>query len=87
MVHENFIDTQLAELFRHTGIDLSTLPPIMDSARLGSALGITSASLAQDRYRNRGIPYVKVGRRVRYLRSDVTKYLIAHREGGDDGGF
>ena len=26
-----------------------------------------------------GIPYVKVGNRVRYLRVDVARYLVANR--------
>ncbi|MGP4058880.1 helix-turn-helix domain-containing protein [Mycobacterium sp. 4D054] len=39
-------------------------------------------ALAQDRYRRRGIPYVKIGGRVRYLREDVLAYLAANRVGG-----
>lgn len=71
-------------LLRQTGIDLSALPPIMSTEQLASVLGITPGALAQDRYRTAGIPYVKIGRRVRYLRADVCWYLIAHRTGGHD---
>jgi hypothetical protein len=35
----------------------------------------TTNSLAQDRYLGRGVPFIKVGRRVRYSRSDVLAYL------------
>jgi hypothetical protein len=29
---------------------------------------------------------VKLGRRVRYLRADVARYLVTHRTGGDTNG-
>ena len=35
--------------------------------------------LANDRHLRRGLPYVKFGRCVFYLRSDVIAYLAAHR--------
>ena len=83
MAHADVVDAGLAELLRQTGIDLSTLPAVMNTKQLALLLGLTPAALAQDRYRWRGIPYVKVGRRVRYLRADVCRYLIAHRSGGN----
>jgi hypothetical protein len=46
-----------------------------------STLQKTVDALAQDRYRDRGIPYIRVGRRIRYLRADVARYLIANRHG------
>lgn len=45
-------------------------------------IGSTEAALAQDRYLGRGIPFTRVGRRVRYLRADVLSYLAANRVGG-----
>jgi hypothetical protein len=42
----------------------------------------TADALAQDRYRGKGIPFVKIGGRVRYLREDVLAYLAANRIGG-----
>ena len=30
----------------------------------------------QDRYLRRGIPYLKLGRRIRYVRAQVAKYLL-----------
>lgn len=46
----------------------------------------SAASLAQDRYLKRGIPFVKYGKRVRYLRQDVLDFLAANRvEGIADG--
>lgn len=42
-------------------------------------LGVSVASLAQDRYRGEGIPYIKIGSRVRYLASDLEAYVEANR--------
>ncbi len=59
------------------------LPPIVTAAQLAPVLHTTTDALAQDRYRRRGIPYVKIGGRVRYLRADVLNYLATNRFGGD----
>ncbi len=56
----------------------------MTTQQLAPVLDVTPAALAQDRYRGVGIPYVKLGRRVRYIRADVARYLVTHRTGGDD---
>ena len=32
-----------------------------------------------DRYRGRGIPHVRIGRRIRYLKSDLLNYLKENR--------
>lgn len=42
------------------------------------ALRTTEASLAQDRYRKTGLPYVKAGKRVLYQWSDIQAYLDAN---------
>lgn len=52
---------------------------IMTAKQLATELHISEASLAQDRYRGDGIPFVKVKKRVRYLRVDVEAYLAANR--------
>jgi hypothetical protein len=53
---------------------------IMTAKQLAAVLGISEASLAQDRYKGTGIPFVKCGsRRVRYLKADVLAYLAANR--------
>lgn len=77
-------EADLAKLFAETGVDLSTLGPISTSEELAPVLKTTPSALAQDRYRGVGIPYVKHGRRVRYLRSDVARYLANNRHGGTD---
>lgn len=55
------------------------LPPVMTAKQLSAFMHISEDSLAQDRYLGRGIPFTKVGARVRYLREDVLAYLAAHR--------
>lgn len=74
---------ELTKLYADTGIDLSHLPVFMNAEQLAPAIGVTVGSLAQDRHRNRGIPYIRMGRRIRYVRAEVARYLAAHRhEGG-----
>jgi hypothetical protein len=57
---------------------------IMPAAQLGPIVTLSEGTLAQDRYRGEGIPFVKMGRRVRYLRADVARYLIANRSAPGD---
>jgi hypothetical protein len=83
---EKLVESELAEVLRQTGVDLSVLPPVMSTEELAPVLGITPGALTQDRYRGSGFPYVKLGRRVRYLRADVARYLVSHRTGGDTNG-
>jgi hypothetical protein len=83
MAIQDVTDTELSRLFIDTGIDLSTIPAIAKARELAPVMGTTEAALAQDRYRRGGIPYVKFGRRVRYLRADVARYLAAHRSSSD----
>lgn len=52
---------------------------IMTAKQLAAELHVSEASLAQDRYRGDGIPFVKIGARVRYMRADVESYLNANR--------
>ncbi|AYE93445.1 DNA-binding protein [Mycobacterium paragordonae] len=59
------------------------LPSIATAAQVAGVLQTTVDALAQDRYRRRGIPHVKIGGRVRYLRADVLKFLADNRIGGD----
>ena len=64
-------------------IALDDLPPLATPSQLAAVLQTTVDSLAQDRYRRRGVPWTKVGGRVRYLREDVLNYLNANRIVGE----
>jgi hypothetical protein len=74
-------DAELTQLYNETGIDLSPLPPIMTAEELAPAIRSSVGALAQDRYRNRGIPYTRLGRRIRYARVEVARYLLANYSG------
>jgi len=77
---KDLAEAELAKLFADTGIDLSGLPPVIKPNELAPVIRTTVDALAQDRYRDTGIPYIKIGRRVRYLRADVARYLVANRK-------
>jgi hypothetical protein len=79
MAVKDVAEAELARLFADTGIDLSPLPPVIKPDELAPVIRTTVDALAQDRHRRVGIPYIKLGRRVRYLRADVARYLMAHR--------
>jgi hypothetical protein len=59
--------------------DLAALPSVSTPKQLSQAVQMSEGSLAQDRHRGRGIPFVKIGGRVRYLRDDVINYLADNR--------
>lgn len=52
---------------------------VITAKQLAAELHMSEAALAQDRYRGTGIPFTRVGARVRYMREDVEKYLAANR--------
>jgi hypothetical protein len=60
-------------------LDPDVLPPVATPDQIADFVQTTPAALAQDRYRGRGIPFVKIAGRVRYLRKDVLAYLEANR--------
>ena len=45
-------------------------------------LNLNKNSLQRERCSGYGIPYIKIGRRVRYKLSDIEKYLDANTVGG-----
>jgi hypothetical protein len=61
-------------------LTLAELPEVAPPADVARVFHTTESALAQDRYLKRGLPYVKFGRRVRYLRADLVAYLEASRE-------
>ncbi|HYQ36846.1 MAG TPA: helix-turn-helix domain-containing protein [Mycobacterium sp.] len=45
--------------------------------QVAESLNVTTSTLAQQRYRGIGLPYIRVGRAVRYRWADVRAYLDA----------
>ena len=64
--------------------EVDGLPALMTPAEL--AQFVPDNSLAQERYLGRGVPFIRVGRRVRYSRSDVLACLEADACQRTDGG-
>lgn len=54
-------------------------PEVATPKQTAEFVSSTVQALAQDRYLNRGLPYVKFGGRIRYLRQDVLDYMAANR--------
>lgn len=74
------LERLVAEIDRQIPFDV--LPPVSMPRHVASIIGTTESALSQDRYQHKGIPYTKVGKRVRYLRSDVIAFLAANRVDG-----
>ncbi|MGW0455264.1 helix-turn-helix domain-containing protein [Gordonia sputi] len=53
-------------------------PQLATPQQVAEFMHTTVEHLAQDRYLNRGIPYVKHGRRVLYRWADVFDYIREH---------
>jgi hypothetical protein len=60
-------------------LDPEVLPPVATPKQVSQIVQTSEGALAQDRFRGTGIPFVKIGGRVRYLRQDVLAYLEANR--------
>lgn len=58
---------------------MSELPEILTPKQLSEFIGVPEKTLSQKRYLGQGIPYVKVGGHVRYLKDDVLAYIKANR--------
>ncbi|MBF6372971.1 helix-turn-helix domain-containing protein [Nocardia farcinica] len=54
------------------------LPELLTAAQTAEYIGVSEDTLAQDRYLGRGLPYVRVGRRIRYRAGDIAAYLEAN---------
>jgi hypothetical protein len=84
-IAEHLAEIELSKLYAETGIDLASCPPVMTAAVLGPVIGFSEGALAQNRYlanlgpRSDTIPYIKIGHRIRYLRADVARFLLANR--------
>lgn len=53
----------------------SDLPELLTAEHVASITGLSVETLAQWRSQKRGIPYLKIGRAVRYHPADVNAYL------------
>jgi hypothetical protein len=51
------------------------MPVLLKPSEAAALLRTSVASLAQDRFNNRGAPYIKVGYRVLYDRDTLLEYV------------
>jgi excisionase family DNA binding protein len=59
---------------------------VMSATEVAELLGVSTGSLAQMRYMRKGPDYVRLsGRRVRYRRADVERWLQSRRVELKDG--
>ncbi len=54
---------------------VGVLPDLLTAEEVAEITGLSIDTLAQWRSQKRGIPYLKIGRAVRYDPSDVQQYL------------
>jgi len=76
----NTLDSIEAERLGINAIDNNSDVYIDDRA-LAQLLGCSRVTLQQARARGEGIPYVKIGRLVRYSTRTVREWLAAHTRG------
>lgn len=63
--------------------ELQALSPLIDSVQTASILGLKPETLAQMRWRNdKRLPWVKLGKAVRYKMSDIQAFIDANTVNG-----
>lgn len=55
--------------------DKSQLPQFLKAKEVADWLGISEQALANDRFRGDGIPFVRIGSRIRYRLADLLQYV------------
>ena len=58
---------------------MSLMTRYISEKEVSEITGRSLSTLRKDRFKGRGIPYVKFGRLVRYSDSDVQKYMEARK--------
>lgn len=57
------------------------VPRLINQESAANILGVSPKWLERDRWAERRIPYVKIGRGVRYRASDIVAYIDANTQG------
>lgn len=57
------------------------VPRLINQESAANILGVSPKWLERDRWAERRVPYVKVGRGVRYRASDIAAYIEANVQG------
>ncbi len=61
-----------------------TIEQLLTPAQFAEKFNVSERFLQHDRVTKRRIPYIKVGKFVRYRESDGVAFIEAHRIGGEE---
>lgn len=50
----------------------------LEEKQVAKITGLSTSTLQKHRFQRRGIPYSKVGRSVRYAKSDVEAFMVSN---------
>lgn len=64
----------MSNSFSNTAI---TLPALLTQEEVANYLRISPKTLERDRWLKQGLPFIKVGRSVRYRASDIAEFIGA----------
>lgn len=51
---------------------------LLNQKQVAELLGMSEAWLEMSRFKGTGLPYIKMGRAIRYRESDIHKYVEEH---------
>ena len=75
----------VAEIGRTLGYPPEAIPTQIDEKRAAEMLGVKVSTLANWRVTGRySLPYIKVGRLVRYRVTDLAQWIAKRRQGAED---
>jgi excisionase family DNA binding protein len=64
----------MSNSFSNTAV---TLPALLTQEEVANYLRISTKTLERDRWLKQGLPFVKIGRSVRYRASDIAEFIGA----------
>jgi predicted DNA-binding transcriptional regulator AlpA len=66
-------------MHRENVITTPAIDPLLSDREVSALIGRARPTLQKDRLRGDGIPFVRIGRLVRYRRSDVERWFANQR--------
>ena len=60
-------------------VNMNNVPRYMTEQKVAEITGLSVYKLRQDRFKCCGLPYIKIGRAVRYSLGDLIGYMEARR--------
>jgi predicted DNA-binding transcriptional regulator AlpA len=54
------------------------IDPLLNQQQTADILSMSEAWLEQSRFRRTGLPYIKIGKSVRYRQSDIKAWIEQH---------